>query len=143
MPSGRRRTRPERDEPVVFFLDRGVGRHVVARALRDAGQSVVTMFDEYPDGSDQRVADEDWIIRADQQGWIAITKDYAIIRDHIDVLAGTSLRVFSFNSANLTGDEMAARVTAHLNRILQRARKPGPFVCAITADGLELRWPAS
>jgi hypothetical protein len=141
MPSGRRRTQPERDEPVVFFLDRGVGRHVVAQALLDAGQSVITMFDEYPDGADQRVADDDWIRRADEHGWIAITKDYAIIRDHVDALARTNLRVFSFNSANLTGDEMATRVETHLNRILQRARKPGPFVYVIGAEGLEHRWP--
>ena len=42
MPSGRAKRQPDH-EPVVFFLDRGLGRHVLANALRDAGHVVLTM----------------------------------------------------------------------------------------------------
>jgi hypothetical protein len=140
MPSGRAKRQPEH-EPVVFFLDRGLGRHVLANALRDAGHAVLTMVEVYPDGADMDVSDPDWLLRADEEGWIALTKDPAIIFDHADVLAETTLRVFAFNNASLTGPIMADRLIAHLNRILQRARKHGPYVYVITADGLELRWP--
>ena len=100
------------------------------------------MADVYPDGADQRIGDPEWIRRADAEGWIALTKDLAIVRDHADVLAETTLRIFAFNNANLTGLELVGRLEANFDRILQRARKPGPYVWVITADGLRRRWPA-
>ena len=140
MPSGRRRLRPEVPAP-VFFIDRGLGRYVVAEAIRSRGFDALTMAEVYPHGADEDVADDDWILRADVEGWVALTKDYAIVRDHVETLATTSLRVFSLNNANLTGMEMAERFTSHLNRILQRAAKPGPYLYVVGKRGLELRWP--
>ena len=99
------------------------------------------MADVYPGGTDQRVADPEWIRRADQEGWIALTKDPSIIRDHGDVLAQTTLRVFAFNNANVTGTELVSRLESNFNRILKRSAKPGPYVWVIARDGLELRWP--
>jgi hypothetical protein len=49
------------------------------------------------------VSDPDWIKRADEEGGVALTKDPAIIFDHADVLAESTLRVFAFNNANITG----------------------------------------
>lgn len=140
MPSGQRRQRPDAPPP-VFFLDRGLGRHLIAEAIRARGYEALPMADVYPDGADQRISDPEWITRADTEGWIALTKDASIIRDHRDVLAETQLRVFAFNNANLTGTELVARLDANFNRILQRARKPGPYLWVITPDGLQLRWP--
>ena len=36
---------------------------------------------------------------------------------------------------------MAERYRVNLNRITQRAAKPGPYVYVVTAAGLEQRWP--
>ena len=140
MPSGRRTKRPDTSPP-VFFLGRGLGRFSVADALRDRGYEVFAMVDVYSNGEDQRLPDEDWMIRAATEGWVALTKDYSIIRDHLDTLASTTLRVFSLNNANLTGQEMAERFTRHLNRIVQQAAKPGPYLYVIGSRGLERRWP--
>ena len=79
------------------------------------------MADVYPNGADQRVPDDEWIERAGREGWIAITKDYSIIRDHADDLKSSRLRVFAFNNASISGDEMASRLDRHFNRILRRA----------------------
>ena len=98
------------------------------------------MVDVYPGGADQRISDPDWMLRADQEGWVALTKDYSVVRDHRDVLAETTLRVFAFNNANITGPEMVDRLETNFNRILQRAAKSGPYVYVIGRDGLELRW---
>lgn len=117
MPSGRRSKRPE-PRP-VFFLDRGLGRRVVADTIRQRGYRVLPMADVYPGGDDERVPDDEWILRAADEGWIALTKDYSIVRDHIDTLARTSLRVFALSNANLTGPQMADRFDEHLNRIVQ------------------------
>jgi hypothetical protein len=136
VPSGRRRTPPE----PVFFLDRGLGRYTVAAAIRSRGFHVLAMFEVYPHGEDQRVGDDEWIARASDENWIALTKDDSIRRDHPDALATSRLRVFALNNANLTGDEMAERYLRHLNRIVQRAASPGPYVYVVSATGLELRW---
>jgi PIN like domain len=98
------------------------------------------MFEAYPDGEDQRIGDDEWIARASEENWIALTKDDAIRRDHPDALAASRLRVFALNNANLTGEEMAERYLRHLNRIMQRATSPGPYVYVVSAGGLELRW---
>ena len=140
MPSGRRRQQPDAPPP-VFFLDRGLGRHLIAEAIRAQGYEALPMADVYPDGTDQRISDPEWIKRADTEGWVALTKDPSIIRDHRDVMAETKLRVFAFNNANLTGSEMVARLEINFNRILQRSRKPGPYLWVITPDGLQRRWP--
>jgi len=71
---------------------------------------------------------------------IAITKDLNIIRAHGHAIKESGIRLFSFDSARLTGPEMAERIDRHLNRILQRASKPGPYFYVIHSDSLELRW---
>ncbi|HWJ98277.1 MAG TPA: hypothetical protein VNQ33_08965, partial [Acidimicrobiales bacterium] len=81
----------------------------------DAGFDVIRMADVYPDDG-QFVADDDWIGRASAEGWIALTKDVAIIRDHGEALAASTLRVFALPSANLTGPEMAQRFGTNLHR---------------------------
>lgn len=136
MPSGRKRTRPE----PVFFLDRGLGRYAVAEAIRARDYRVVPMFEAYPGGADQAIGDDEWIARASNEGWIALTKDDSIRRDHADALAASRLRVFALNNANLTGEQMAERYVTHLNRIVLRAATPGPYVYVVTASGLQLRW---
>jgi hypothetical protein len=138
MPSGRTRSRPE--APPIFFLDRGLGRNIVAAALRDAGFVVVTMIDVYPNGTDQRVGDDEWIARASHEGWVALTKDASIIRDHVAALAASTLRVFALNNANVSGPEMARRYVINLSRMVHRARQPGPYVYVVSPSGLELRW---
>ena len=101
MPSGRRRQQPDQPPP-VFFLDRGLGRHLIAEAIRTRGYEALPMAEVYPGRADQRIADPDWMLRADQEGWVALTKDHSVVRDHRDVLAETTLRVFAYNNANLT-----------------------------------------
>lgn len=102
---------------------------------------MLPMVEVYPGGTDQRVPDDDWIRLASDNGWVALTKDESIRHDHTDALEGSTLRAFALNNAQLTGDQMAARFDTHLNRILQMARKPGPYLYVVTAKGLELRWP--
>ncbi len=133
MPSGRRRQQPERPPP-VFFLDRDLARHLIAEAIRAKGYEVLPMAEVYPEGADQRIADPDWMVKADQEGWVALTKDYSVVRDHRDVLAETTLRAFAYNNANLTGLEMVDRLETNFNRILQRAAKLGPYVYVIGRD---------
>ncbi len=85
MPSGRRSKPPETDSP-VFFLDRSLGRVHIAVALRDRGLDVVLMAEFYPDGSDQRIPDDQWIAEVSVIGHVALTKDTNLIRNHRSAL---------------------------------------------------------
>jgi len=133
------RRQPE-SVPPTFFLDRGLGKRHVAGVFTAAGLATVLMAEVFPDDG-QQVSDDDWIQRASEAGWVALTKDAVIVRDHADALMASTLRVFALPNANLTGPEMAARFDANLHRILQRSRKRGPFVDVVHPSRLERRWP--
>jgi len=139
MPSGRRRSRHELAP--TFFVDRGLGRRLVPEVFSAAGFEVVLMADLYPGGADQTVSDDTWIADVSELGWVALTKDTAIVRHHEDALRRSTLRVFALSNANIAGKEMAERYRTNLHRIVQRTRKPGPYVDVVHKDRLERRWP--
>jgi hypothetical protein len=49
--------------------------------------------------------------------------------------------VFVVSGGKLTGTQIVARVVQNLNRILQSARKRGPFMYAIYEKQITLIWP--
>lgn len=139
MPSGRDPKLLD-PSPATFFLDRSVGRHTVAAALREQGVDVRHMGEIYPyDG--QFISDPEWILRCGQEGWVAITKDGRLVGDHREAIEAAELRLFVFPNANLTGEEMGTRIRNNWNRILAHSRKPGPFAYAILPRSLDRRWP--
>lgn len=138
MPSGRRRQRPKTPKP-VFFLDRSVGKYDVAEAIQSRELDVLHMSSVFPDDG-QYIGDPEWIKRADYHNWIVITTDCSIISDHTDALLESSLRVFAFSSSQLTGDQMEERILHNLNRIIQHANKPGPYVYKIYEKNVKPYW---
>lgn len=140
MRSGRARQLPE-PHPVTFFLDRGLGRHYVADMLRKAGHVALPMADVYPNGRDQEIGDDEWIAYASAQGWVALTKDVAVVRGHAPALATSTLRVFALNNANVAGKEMAERYRVNLGRIVRCSQRVGPYLYVVGATGIERRWP--
>jgi hypothetical protein len=58
-------------EPLVFFVDRSLGRHVIPDALRAAGVQVELHDDHFP----QDAQDQIWLAEAGKRGWIVLTKD--------------------------------------------------------------------
>jgi hypothetical protein len=128
--------------PPEFFIDRSLGRIVVAGAIRKIGHVVHTMAEVYP-GRDEEVKDVEWIHDADHAGWVAFTKDERITRyaNEQDALASSNLRVFAIGNQHLTGPQMAAYYVANINRIVQRSRKQGPFVDIVHPASVERRWP--
>jgi hypothetical protein len=139
---GLRLPRPPQPPP-EFFVDRSLGRVVVAEAIRALGYVVHTMVDVYPDGRDQEVPDVEWIRDASDAGWVALTKDERITRypDEQEALVQSTLRVFAIGNQHLTGPQMAAYYVTNINRIVQRARKPGPFVDTVYRYSVDRHWP--
>ena len=67
-------THPSRIEPLIFFLDRSLGKHIVANALRQAGAVVKLHDDHFP----QDARDEEWLREVGRREWIVLTKDSRI-----------------------------------------------------------------
>ena len=139
--SSRRKQSKQPEEQLTFFLDQGLGRHDVSEAVRSCNFIAKPAHEVYPEAGNFAVDDDIWIRRCAEEGWVALTKDAAILRDHREALKGNGLRVFAFDSAKLTGAQMAERFTLHSNRIASRCKKPGSFVDILHSKTIERRWP--
>src|SRR3989454_11055620 len=58
-------------EPLVFFLDRSLGKEIIANALRAAGADVRIHDDLFA----QDARDQDWLPEVGKNGWTVLTKD--------------------------------------------------------------------
>ena len=140
MRSGRQHEQPDLERP-VFFLDRGLGRYMVANAIRAMGYEALPMVDVYTDGRDLRLPDPEWMRRADREGWVVISKDSQIPNDHADALNATTLRLFLIPNANIPGAEIVRRLMTNWDGILRRTATSGPYAYAVMPHRLEKRWP--
>jgi len=114
---------------------------MIADAIRAKGYEALAMADVYTDGRDLRLPDSDWIRRASREGWVAISKDNQIPRDHADTLDATTLRLFLIPNANMAGAEIVRRLMDNWDAILRRTVSSGPYAYAILPNRLEKRWP--
>lgn len=136
-PPGPRRPPPE------FFVDRSLGRYVVPDAVRGAGYVVHTLASVYGEQPGQGVDDVTWLGEAGEHDWVVLLKDDRVRRRpaELETLTEARLRVFCLTNANLRAGEQAERFQSNLNRIVQRAAKPGPFIYGVYVDGLRPLWP--
>ena len=113
---------------LIFFIDRCLGRRVVASALRAVGARVEIMDDHFP----PNVEDAVWLAEVGRRGWIVLSKDAAIRHNHIEVLAllRANAHAFLLTAANCTGQEMAAAFVEALSQIENIVRKRQPPLIA-------------
>jgi len=125
-----------------FFVDRSLGRHQVASALRAAGWSVTTHHKIYGE-RDQDVPDVEWLELCGVRGFVVLSKDRQLRYRpmEIAVIRRRRLQVFVLSRGNLTGEEQAGRFVANSARIRRELGRPGPFVCVVRADGLNRVFP--
>lgn len=135
-------SRQQPDQP-EFLVDRSLGRHHLPGALRDLGFVVHTLADIYGERRAQEVEDQEWIERAGREGWVVLTKDDRIRYRKVerDAFVAAKLRVFCLTTAKLRANEQTARFVNNINRILQRLRKPGPYIYGVYEKRLERIWP--
>jgi hypothetical protein len=119
-------------EPPEFFIDRSLGRHQVPNALRSSGYTVHTMLSVYGPEAEQKVEDTVWLKEAGRNGWLVLTKDERIRRRPLELEAidRHGVRVACLTNRHLTGEQQVHRIMTNIHRIVQRARKPGPWVVA-------------
>jgi hypothetical protein len=136
----RSRTQPE---PPEFFVDRSLGRHLLPDAFRQAGFATHTLASVYGEERAQEVSDEEWIALAGEREWVVFTKDDAIRRREAELAAveAHAVKMFCLTNAGLRGEEQRERFLTNINRIVQRSRKPGPWICGVYEGRVAQIWP--
>jgi len=123
----------------VIFLDRCLGKSVIAGKLRAAGLTVVTHFEEFPQTESLAEADDStWLKEIGSRGWVILTKDQHFDRNQIELagLLASGAPCFVLTGGNMTGDQMAdafLRAMPSIARML--AKYAPPFVARVTAAG--------
>jgi hypothetical protein len=107
-------------EPLVFFIDRSLGRKKVPEALRAAGVEIRVHDELFPQGTEDVV----WLREAGLNGWIVITRDDRIRYNQLEKQAvlAARLRFFSITSSSLTGEEAAALILSALEKMSRLCR---------------------
>ena len=120
-----------------FFLDRSLGAHDVAAALRAAGWLLRTHLEVYG-GRDQHVEDVEWLELCGREGWPVLTKDGRIRYRpaELDAIRNHRVQAFALGSGNLTAAEQAALVERHREAIERACQTPGPFLYTVNAAQL-------
>jgi hypothetical protein len=121
-------------ETFVFFIDRSLGRKIVAQALREAGETVEIHDDHFPPDA----KDEVWLLEVGKRDWIVLTKDDRIRYRVTErtALASAKVRAFVLTSTQLLGTEMATAFVKALPRVKQFiANHRPPFIGRISRTG--------
>lgn len=121
-------------EPLVFFLDRSLGKKRIATALREAG-AIVHIHDDYfpPDARD-----EQWLSHVGRKGWVVLTKDHRIRYWNLErtALMQAGVGAFILTGGDLQGDEMArifVDVLPAITRFIKKHKKP--FIAKVGRTG--------
>jgi hypothetical protein len=121
-------------ESETFFLDRCLGKKILASALRAANLKIEVHDDHFPPDA----KDEHWLRVVGARGWIVLTSDRRIRYrgPELTALMASGVRAFAFRSGNLTAQEMAEiflKASKRVSNLLQNSS--GPFVASILRDG--------
>ena len=124
----------KRPESFVFFLDRCLGRHVVADALKAAGAEVKVHADFFSDDA----PDDEWLEWVGRRGWLVLTKDKRIRyrKSEFAAVRQTDVRLFVLIAGQITAVEMGEIFVKALNKMERLAIKyKEPFIARVTKAG--------
>jgi uncharacterized protein with PIN domain len=133
--SSRSQRDAERLASLTFFVDRSLGRHVVARELRGAGAKVEVHDDHFAVDT----PDVDWLRTVGARGWVVLSKDEAIrrTRHEREALRAAGVKAFFLTQQGLTGVEMGAIFVRALPGMMERAsRQQDSFVFTLSRSGV-------
>ena len=127
----------QQHEPIVFFVDRSLGKHAVVNALREAGARVEAHDDHF----EQNTEDPDWIPEVSTRGWVILTKDARIRKRPIELgaIRAAKARVFVITNQAMKGSEVAELFVKYLKRMEKLARSErSPFWATVTSSGIRV-----
>lgn len=119
---------------VRLYLDRNLGKHVIAGALRAVGIAV----EVHDDHLAANAPDEEWISLVGRTQWLAITKDKNIRyrAAELEAIKEHGAKVLVVRAKNATGQDIAdilIKANVQIQRFAQT--HPAPFVAGIDRSG--------
>jgi hypothetical protein len=129
----------EKTRKIVFFLDTCLGNSKIAGAMRAMGISVETHDQHFR----KNASDIEWIPQIAEKEWVILTKDERIGKNALErqVVARTGLRMFTFTSQQLSGDDMVKilqKATISMQKFIED--NAPPFIAKIHKDGSVKKW---
>lgn len=121
-------------ENPIFFLDRSIGKKLVAGELRQAGFDVLVHDDLFASNA----LDEEWLERAGREQWIALTKDRKIrYRENEKIAVQThKVLLFVLVARDCTGSEMAGIIReAAPGMVRFQQRQEPPYIAKVGRSG--------
>ena len=112
-----------------FFVDRNLGKRF-GQQLRDSDVDVVFLDELFP----QNVSDVTWIQTVGERGWIALTRDSAIGRNVLELMAvaAANLRLVVIVGGQAKTDVLADNFINTQARITRFCHKhPAPFIAKV------------
>jgi PIN like domain len=131
---------PPEPEPIVFFLDRCLGKIIVPTRLRSAGLLVEVHSQHFPRHENSaEESDCEWLRLAGQKGWVVLSKNENIRRNQIEIaeILNSGVAAFISTASNITGDELAGSfLTAMpaIRRVLLKYERP--FLATVSRSGV-------
>jgi hypothetical protein len=126
-------------EGSVIFLDRCLGRQIVAARLRSQGLTVEIHADHFPQiERAPEQSDRDWLMEVGKRGWIVFTKDEKLRRNQVEIvgLLRSGAPCFVSTAGNMTGEQIADSFLAampQIRRILTKFQPP--FIATVSRFG--------
>src|SRR6185437_5331080 len=121
-------------ESRVFFIDKCLGRNIVASALRACGESIELMESHF----DPDTPDTEWVPQVGARGWIILSKDSRMRTNARELVALLKANTHSFilTAQNHRGPDMAAAFVAALHDMKQIiAKEPAPLIANVSTLG--------
>jgi predicted nuclease of predicted toxin-antitoxin system len=122
-------------DPFVIFLDRSLGKQVIATTLRSSGFQVEVHDDHF--STDAK--DQEWLTDVGREGWVVLTKDKKIKYRKVELAAviAAHAKVFTLSAGSLQGSEMADIFIKAIPKIKAyvEANIP-PYIVRISKAGL-------
>jgi PIN like domain len=125
-----------------FLLDRSLGRHQIADALRAKGLVVHTLWSVYG-RSEERLGDDVWIAEAGMRGWPILSADKRLRYDvGTRLLAVHRAAVFQLARGSLPGRLQVRWFLNNLESIQDICeQEPRPFLYSVYEHQVERIWP--
>ncbi len=108
--------------------------------LRAAGLDLRTLAEVYGIPADEGVADEKWLTRAGQEGWVVLMKDERIRRRPAEkrALVDHGVRAFCLARRDIRATEMAGLFLAARTEMARTCSQPGPFLGVISQQAVRM-----
>ncbi|MEG4274879.1 MULTISPECIES: PIN-like domain-containing protein [unclassified Microcoleus] len=119
----------------IFFIDRCLGKKLVADSLRNVGATVKIHDDHFK----QDIEDKDWLRIVGEHNWVVLTKDKNIANRSLELeaVAEGNVRLFALVDGNVRGVVMAQAFVNALENMQRFIRgNQAPFIAKVHQSGL-------